>query len=55
MSHKTFCDECEKEINDRKYFQILNYVEGFGVKHFCPECFKRHWKETKKGSKIKIC
>jgi hypothetical protein len=55
MSSKTFCDECEKEIGGRKYVQVWNYTEGFNIKHYCLDCFKRHWKETKKRGKIKTC
>lgn len=48
MAYKTFCDECEKEIKRGESFQIMGFGEFLGIKHYCPQCFKKHWKESKK-------
>ena len=49
MSSKTFCDDCEQEVNNRKLVKFwFNYGHPLNRMEFCYSCFSRHWKPIRK-------
>jgi len=53
MAYKTFCDECEREIDLTNQVRIdlpYHLPSGFEM---CYTCFNKHWRPIKKKFSIK--